>query len=53
MKAINDLSITIESGVTGLIGQNGAGKSTLLRMIARVITLSGFIPSIRIFKECR
>ncbi len=29
--AVNDLSIEIKQGVTGLIGENGAGKSTLLR----------------------
>lgn len=34
--AVNDLSIEIRSGVTGLIGENGAGKSTLLRLIADV-----------------
>ena len=34
--AVNDLSIEIKSGVTGLIGENGAGKSTLLRLIADV-----------------
>ena len=34
--AVNDLSIEIKQGVTGLIGENGAGKSTLLRLIADV-----------------
>lgn len=34
--AVNNLSLTIEGGVTGLIGENGAGKSTLLRLIADV-----------------
>ena len=34
--AVNDLTITINKGVNGLIGENGAGKSTLLRCIADV-----------------
>ena len=34
--AISSLSLDIDSGVIGLVGQNGAGKSTLLRMIAGV-----------------
>ena len=34
--AVNDLSLTIREGITGLIGENGAGKSTLLRLIADV-----------------
>lgn len=34
--AVSSLSLDIESGVIGLVGQNGAGKSTLLRMIAGV-----------------
>ena len=32
--AVNDLSLTLESGVIGLIGHNGAGKTSLMRMIA-------------------
>ena len=34
--AISSLSLDIDTGVVGLVGQNGAGKSTLLRMIAGV-----------------
>ena len=34
--AISSLSLDIDTGVIGLVGQNGAGKSTLLRMIAGV-----------------
>ncbi len=34
--AISSLSLDIDAGVIGLVGQNGAGKSTLLRMIAGV-----------------
>lgn len=35
--AVNDVSMTVEPGVTGLLGPNGAGKTTLLAM------LSGFM----------
>ncbi|MFO7976098.1 MAG: ABC transporter ATP-binding protein [Candidatus Hydrogenedentota bacterium] len=30
--AVNNLSVTIESGVTGLLGPNGAGKSTFIKL---------------------
>lgn len=30
---INDISVTINAGVTGLLGPNGAGKSTLLKLM--------------------
>ena len=33
-KALQDVSLTIEKGMFGLLGQNGAGKSTLMRTIA-------------------
>lgn len=36
--ALNDFSLTLGSGITGLLGQNGAGKTTLLR------TLMGLYP---------
>jgi len=32
--AVNDVTMTIGPGVTGLIGPNGAGKTTILHMIA-------------------
>jgi ABC-2 type transport system ATP-binding protein len=31
--ALDDLTITIEPGIVGLVGANGAGKSTLLRIL--------------------
>jgi ABC-2 type transport system ATP-binding protein len=31
--ALDDLSVTIRPGVTGLIGANGAGKSTLIKIL--------------------
>jgi len=33
-KALNNVSLTIGTGMFGLLGQNGAGKSTLMRTIA-------------------
>ena len=35
--AVNDISFTLDGGITGLLGPNGAGKSTLLHL------LSGFL----------
>ncbi|TAE27635.1 MAG: ABC transporter ATP-binding protein [Candidatus Kapaibacterium sp.] len=32
--ALDDVTLTIEAGMFGLLGQNGAGKSTLMRTIA-------------------
>jgi len=32
--AVNDISMTLNSGVTGLLGPNGAGKTTVLHMMA-------------------
>ena len=31
--ALNNVSLTIDEGVTGILGANGAGKSTLLNLI--------------------
>jgi ABC-2 type transport system ATP-binding protein len=31
--AVNDISLQVLPGITGLVGSNGAGKTTLLRMI--------------------
>ena len=36
VKAVDDLSISINPGINGLVGENGAGKSTLLRLISDV-----------------
>lgn len=35
--AVKDLSLTMTSGVYGLLGVNGAGKTTLMRMICTLI----------------
>src|SRR3954452_4786627 len=34
VKALNDVTLNIDRGLFGLLGQNGAGKSTLMRTIA-------------------
>lgn len=34
VKALDDISLSIENGMFGLLGPNGAGKSTLMRTIA-------------------
>lgn len=34
VKALQNISLTIEKGMFGLLGQNGAGKSTLMRTIS-------------------
>ena len=35
--AVDDVSITLTSGVWGLLGANGAGKTTLMRMLAGIL----------------
>jgi len=35
--AVNDLNITMENGVYGLLGVNGAGKTTLMRMLCTLL----------------
>jgi ABC-2 type transport system ATP-binding protein len=35
--AVNDVTLSVEAGVTGLLGPNGAGKSTILHMIAGLL----------------
>jgi ABC-2 type transport system ATP-binding protein len=45
--AVNDISATVESGITGLLGPNGAGKTTLLQMAAGLLPVSG--GSVRVF----
>src|SRR4029453_9978054 len=38
--AVNDISMTLEPGVTGLLGPNGAGKTTVLHMMAGFLSPS-------------
>jgi ABC-2 type transport system ATP-binding protein len=35
--AVNDISFSIGSGITGLLGPNGAGKSTLLHLLSGLL----------------
>jgi len=35
--AVNDISCTVGTGITGLLGPNGAGKSTLLQLAAGLL----------------
>lgn len=39
--AVDRISLTLESGVYGLLGANGAGKTTLMRMICGVLKPTG------------
>ena len=34
---LDDVTLTVEPGITGLLGPNGAGKTTLLRILATVL----------------
>lgn len=38
--AVDDVSLTLTTGVWGLLGANGAGKTTLMRVIADIMTPS-------------
>jgi len=40
VSAVSEVSFTVASGVTGLVGQNGAGKSSLLKLAAGVLVPS-------------
>ncbi|MGY5853130.1 MAG: AAA family ATPase, partial [Candidatus Thorarchaeota archaeon] len=33
VKALDDFTINVESGIFGLVGPNGAGKTTILRVL--------------------
>ncbi|MGW3630970.1 ABC transporter ATP-binding protein [Streptomyces sp. NPDC005122] len=39
--ALDDVSVRLQEGVTGLIGPNGAGKTTLLRVLATAVPADG------------
>jgi ABC-2 type transport system ATP-binding protein len=46
-RVLDDVSIEVTSGITGLIGPNGAGKSTLVRAILGLVKLAS--GSVRVF----
>ena len=47
---INDVSLAIEGGVTGVLGPNGAGKSTLFKLLmGRIKPSQG---SVKLFGIC-
>ena len=39
-RALDDVSMTIDRGVTGLLGPNGAGKSTLIKVLLGLVRLT-------------
>ncbi len=47
--ALNDVSLTIESGITGLLGMNGAGKTSLMRIFIGLMRESA--GSVRVLGE--
>ena len=36
-QALNDINLTIQTGMFGLLGRNGAGKTTLMKVIATLL----------------
>ena len=47
--AVNDITTTVQPGITGLLGPNGAGKSTLLQLAAGLLSPSN--GSVRLYGE--
>lgn len=47
--AVNDITCTVEPGITGLLGPNGAGKTTLLQLAAGLLPASG--GTVRVFGD--
>lgn len=39
-RALHDVNLTVESGVTGLLGPNGAGKSTLIKVLLGLVRVT-------------
>ena len=39
--ALKNVSVTIHSGMYGLLGRNGAGKTSLMRILATLLVPSG------------
>ncbi len=54
VKALDDVSITIENGMFGLLGPNGAGKSSLMRTLATLQEAdkgTAFLNEVNIFEQ--
>lgn len=41
VRAVDDVSCSLDTGVYGLLGANGAGKTTLMRMLCTLLTPDG------------
>ena len=39
-RALHDVNLTVENGVTGLLGPNGAGKSTLIKVLLGLVRVT-------------
>ena len=39
-RALNEVSLTVEDGITGLLGPNGAGKSTLIKVLLGLVRIT-------------
>src|SRR5713226_1877487 len=40
IKALDNLSVSLEEGVIGLLGPNGAGKSTLIKLLLGLVRMT-------------
>ncbi len=39
-RALNDVNLTVQPGITGLLGPNGAGKSTLIKVLLGLVRIT-------------
>jgi ABC-2 type transport system ATP-binding protein len=56
LRALDDLSLSVEPGVIGLLGPNGAGKSTLIKLLLGLVRMtsgSGEVLGCRIGRQAR
>ena len=38
IKSLNNINLSIEHGIYGLLGENGAGKTTLMKILVTLLT---------------